>query len=127
MKEKFFDHTVPFLPVRDLKETIAYYRDRLGFSNEWFWEDSDAGIERDEMHLLFNQNPEFAGRINSGDRGLEVMWFVQNVEDIYAELQEKGVEIAAELEAEPWGVKEFAFVDINGYYIRVAEGTEEEE
>ncbi len=127
MREKIFDHTVPFLPVRDLRETVAYYRDTLGFSNEWFWEESDAGIERDEMHLLFNQNAEFAERINTGERGFEVMWFVQNVEDIYAEFQEKGVTIAAELVEEPWGVKEFAFKDINGYYIRVAEGIEEEE
>lgn len=127
MKEKIFDHTVPFLPVRDLRETVAYYRDTLGFSNEWFWEESDAGIERDEMHLLFNQNAEFAERINTGERGFEVMWFVQNVEDIYAEFQGKGVTIASALVEEPWGVKEFAFKDINGYYIRVAEGIEEEE
>lgn len=127
MKEKFFDHTVPFLPVKDLKETIAYYRDKLGFSNEWFWEDSDAGIERDDMHLLFNKNAEFAERINGGgDRGFELMWFVENVDDIHDEYKEKGIEITGELKDEPWGVREFAFKDINGYYVRVAEGIEEE-
>lgn len=128
MKEKIFDHTVPFLPVRDLKETIAYYRDTLGFSNEWFWEDTDAGIERDDMHLLFSRNPPFIDAINAaaGDRGFEVMWFVENVDDIYEEYKAKGVEITGDLQDEPWGVREFAFKDINGYYIRVAEGSEEE-
>jgi uncharacterized glyoxalase superfamily protein PhnB len=129
MKEKFFDHTVPFLPVSDLQETIAYYRDTLGFTDEWFWENTDAGISRDDMHLLFSRNPSFVEAIKAGggERGLEIMWFVENVDDIYAELQEKGVSIAAELQEEDWGVKEFAFKDINGYYIRVAEGLEEEE
>lgn len=129
MKEKFFDHTVPFLPVRDLKDTVAYYRDKLGFSGEWFWEDTDAGIERDDMHLLFSRNPKFIEAINAagGDRGFELMWFVENVDDVYAEYKTNGVEIVGELADEPWGVREFAFKDVNGYYIRVAEGAESEE
>src|SRR5262245_49607252 len=127
MPEKFFDHTVPFLPVRDLKQTIDYYRDTLGFSGEWFWEDTDAGIERDDMAVLFNHNPSFVERVNTGERGFEVMWFVQNVDEIYEEYQEKGVKIVGELKDEPWGVREFAFTDINGYYIRVAEGIGDED
>ena len=30
------------MPVHDLKETISYYRNQLGFSDEWFLEDTDA-------------------------------------------------------------------------------------
>jgi uncharacterized glyoxalase superfamily protein PhnB len=129
MPEKYFDHTVPFLPVRDLKETVGYYRDKLGFSNEWFWEDTDAGIERDGMNVLFVRNPKFLEAINTagGDRGFELMWFVENVDDIFEEFKAAGVEITGDLQDEPWGVREFAFKDINGYYIRVAEGLEDDE
>lgn len=129
MKEKYFDHTVPFLPVRDLQETIGYYRDTLGFTDEWFWENTDAGIARDDMHMLFSRNPPFVEAIRAagGERGFEVMWFVDNVDEIYDEFKAKGIEIASDLVDEPWGVREFAFRDVNGYYIRVAEGAEEEE
>ena len=54
------------------------------------------------------------------------MWFVDNIEEIYAEFRERNIEIADALRTHPYGLREFAFVDINGYYIRVAEGTEEE-
>lgn len=124
MSEKFFDHTVPFQPVRDLKETIDYYRDVLGFSDEWFWENTDAGIARDDIQLLFSQKPTFVEAIRAagGERGFEIMWFVENVDEIYEEYKAKGVAIASDLVDESWGVREFAFRDINGYYIRVAEG-----
>jgi len=53
------------------------------------------------------------------------MWFVDNIDEVYAELQLKNIEITAALQAYPYGLKEFAFIDINGYYIRVAENADE--
>ena len=52
------------------------------------------------------------------------MWFVENIDEIFPEFQTKGIEFADTLRTQPYGLREFAFVDINGYYIRVAEGAE---
>jgi hypothetical protein len=49
------------------------------------------------------------------------MWFVDNIEAIYEEWKERGIAIADELRPHPYGLKEFAFIDINGYYVRIAE------
>lgn len=49
------------------------------------------------------------------------MWFVDNIEEVYAEYKQKNIGIADELKTHPYGLREFAFIDINGYYIRVAE------
>lgn len=122
MKPIKFYHSVPFMPVRDLAETVAYYRDQLGFYKEWFWGNEDAGIKRDNMHLLFNYSPDYAAIVNTAERHFEIMWFVDNVEDIYKEFKEKNVTIASDLEDKPWGVREFTVEDINGYYLRIAEG-----
>ena len=119
-----FSHSVPFLPVRDLKETINYYRDQLGFSNEWFWEDTDAGIRRDELGLLFMKDAEFVSRINHNNRHFEVCWFVSNVEKVYEEYKSKGVNIVSDLESKPWNIKEFTVEEINGYWLRIGEGRE---
>jgi hypothetical protein len=35
MKQKQFLHFNAFIPVNDIHETLIYYRDRLGFSEEW--------------------------------------------------------------------------------------------
>lgn len=122
MTSKKFSHIVPFLHVRDLQETIAYYRDKLGFYHEWFWGEKDAGIERDDIHLLFNLSPEYIRLANKSDLHFEFIWFVKNVDGIYKEYQKKGVEILREIEDKPWGGREFTIFDINGYSIRIAEG-----
>ena len=121
MKQKKIYKVVPFLPVKDLKETIKFYKDYLGFSNEWFWEDTDAGISRDELRLLFNRNPMHVDKINSSSQSLEVCWFVDNVDEFYKEYKEKNVHIISELKNQPWGIREFTIKDINGYWIRVGE------
>ncbi len=49
------------------------------------------------------------------------MWFVDNIDEIFSEFQKRKIEFADTLKTHAYGLKEFAFVDINGYYIRVAE------
>ncbi|HYV95338.1 MAG TPA: VOC family protein [Chitinophagales bacterium] len=118
MKPSHFSHAVPFLPVKDLKETIQYYKEQLGFYEEWFWEDSDAGIRRDDLRLLFNRNPEHLSQINSSSQTLEICWFVTNVNEIYEEYKGKEIKIIKELWDAPWGMREFSILEINGYVIR---------
>jgi uncharacterized glyoxalase superfamily protein PhnB len=107
---------------------LDYYRDILGFYDEWTTADkdgnvTDGGIRRDEMRLLFGEDHEFVALINSYKNSrLPLMWFVENIDEIYAEYQAKGIELADELRTHPYGLWKFAFVDINGYYIRIAEG-----
>jgi uncharacterized glyoxalase superfamily protein PhnB len=122
MKVKKFIRSGPHLPVKNLVETIAWYRDALGFYDEWSFGDKDGGIRRDEMQLLFCEDPNFTADVNNAAHRLPLMWFVENMEEIYAEFKQRGVVLADELKQHPYGLKEFAFIDINGYYIRVAEG-----
>jgi len=124
MKTKKFIRSGPHLPVKDLKQTLDYYRETLGFYDEWTEGDKDGGIRRDDMRLLFGEDTEFTTAINNATHRLPLMWFVDNIDDVYAELQERNVEMADDLKTHPYGLREFAFIDINGYYIRVAEGVE---
>jgi len=130
MKMKKFIRSNPQLPVKNLRETLDYYRDELGFVDEWTWKNAhgeikDGGIRRDEMRLLFAEDPEFTTAINNEKNNLPLMWFVEHVEEVSLEFQKRGVKIAEPLRAHPYGRKEFAFADINGYYVRVAEGSAE--
>lgn len=116
--KKFFYKSVPFLPVKDLAETIRFYKS-IGFTGEWFWGSppTDAGIHRDELSLLFNHNPELAERME----GFEVVMFVDNVDDIFNEFSKKGnIKIIAPLQDEPWGIREFSICDNNGYRLRIS-------
>ena len=131
MKPKKFIRTNPHLPVKNLQQTLDYYRDNLGFYEEWTWTNDegkviDGGIRRDDMRLLFAEDPDFVNVINSYKKNrLPLMWFVDNVDEIFSEFQKRKIEFADTLKTHAYGLKEFAFVDINGYYIRVAEGADE--
>jgi hypothetical protein len=54
------------------------------------------------------------------------MWLVDDIDAIYTEFRNQDIELADDLRTLPYGPREFAFIVINGYYIRVAERTEEE-
>jgi len=54
------------------------------------------------------------------------MWFVDNIEQVLSEFKDRNVELADDLRVHAHGLKEFAFVDLNGYYIRVAEPVQKE-
>lgn len=123
IQQKKFHHTGPHLPVNNLRETLDYYRDALGFYEEWTFGDIDGGIRRDNLRLIFAEDPEHAQRINNSTRRLPILWFVDNIDEIFEEFQDRGIEITEPLLEHPYGLREFAFIDVNGYYIRVAEGT----
>ena len=132
MKEKKFIRSGPHLPVKNLRETLDYYRDKLGFYDEWTLPDKhgkviDGGIRRDDMRLLFGEDPEFTKLINSEIKRLPLLWFVDNIEAVLHEFEEKGIEIADTLRTHPYGLREFAFIDLNGYYIRLAENAAKED
>lgn len=114
------------MPVKNLRQTLDYYREVLGFYDEWTWADesgnlTDGGIRRDEMHLLFGEDPAFTATVSSGRRRLPLLWFVDNIVAVYAEFKERNIMLADDLKTHAYGLKEFAFIDLNGYYIRVAE------
>jgi catechol 2,3-dioxygenase-like lactoylglutathione lyase family enzyme len=121
MAPKQFIRNTPHLPVNDLRQTLNFYRDKLGFSDEWIWGNKDGGIRRDGMRLLFAEDPEFTSEINSSRHCLPLMWFVSNIDEIYQEFQTREITIVSTLKSFDYGLREFAFIDINGYYIRVAE------
>ena len=125
MKAKKFIRSGPHLPVNNLRQTLDFYRDSLGFYDEWTFGDRDGGIQRDEMRLLFAEDSHFVNEINNKNHRLPLVWFVNNIDEIFSELKGRNIEIADDLRPHPYGLKEFAFIDINGYYIRVAEGIED--
>ena len=100
MRSKKFIRMNSHLPVKNLQQTLDYYRDNLGFYEEWTWTNDegkviDAGIRRDDMRRLFAEDPEFVNVINGYKKNrLPVMWFVQNIDEIFSEFQKRKIEFA---------------------------------
>ncbi|HKH59806.1 MAG TPA: VOC family protein [Flavitalea sp.] len=125
MKRKKFIKSGPHLPVKSLRSTLDYYRDKLGFTDEWTVGDKDGGIRRDDLRLLFAEDSDFTNDINNRNHRLPLMWFVDDIDAVYAEFRNRDIDLEDDLRTHPYGLREFAFIDINGYYIRVADQIED--
>jgi hypothetical protein len=124
IKQKKFIRSLPHIPVKNLRLTLDYYRDKLGFIDEWTFGDRDGGIRRDDLRLLFAEDSDFTDDVNNGRHRLPILWFVDNIDEIFSEFKERNIDLSDDLRKHSYGLREFAFVDVNGYYIRVAEATD---
>jgi uncharacterized glyoxalase superfamily protein PhnB len=119
MSEKKFWKVSPHLPVKDVAETVAWYKEHLGFGEEWYYGDpvTDGGCRRDEMRFLFGKSPEpFKPLVD-----LNLILFVSDIDAIYAEIKDRGLQIVKELQTYDYGMREFAILDCNDYLLRFSE------
>lgn len=117
-----YDLAVPILPSRSIVETVAFY-ERLGFEGGPHECDSSYAIfRRGSIELHFFSHPE----LNPSESFAGAYLRVRDVEEIYqvclaAQLPRTGIPRLERLEDKPWGLKEFAIVDIDGTLLRIAQ------
>jgi hypothetical protein len=106
----------PVLPAQDIDETVSFFEQNLGFRAR-HQEDGYGIVVRDAVEVHFWQCSDRNIAENSSCR-LSVI----GIDELYTEAA--GREIVhpkAHLETKPWGLREFAVVDINGNLIWFAE------
>jgi predicted enzyme related to lactoylglutathione lyase len=111
----------PVLLVSDLERSVAYYRDQLGFQCELYGEPPDFAVaKRDEATILLALCDE-PDRIVPNWRIVDNVWNafirVDDVESIYAEVQERGAGIDYTIYNAPSGFREFGVQDPDGHDI----------
>lgn len=107
-----------------LNETRDFYTSVLGFGitfeNE-FYLLMHTPDKQSELSFLLPNHPSQQPLFQKPFRG-EGMFLtieVEDVDEIYQQMQEKGIEIAIELRDEPWGDRHFAIKDPNGIGIDI--------
>lgn len=111
----------PEVPVLDLSEALAYYRDRLGFSVDWSDEQLGlAGLSRGEARIFL---ADAGYRSGLGNRGPIVLWLNlasrAEIDALHAEWAAAGAGIAAPPEAKPFKLYEFLARDADGNHLRI--------
>jgi uncharacterized glyoxalase superfamily protein PhnB len=111
----------PTLAVRNMKETIQFYRDSLGFKMGMAFPDADnpeyVDLSKDGMVLMFIP----AKNVGIGIRqklGIGVNLYMQingDIDEYCRELKNRGVRIVVDIKDEPYGIRDFTVEDINGY------------
>ena len=113
----------PTLAVRDMKKTIEYYTESLGFKLGMTFPSPEspeyADMSKDGMVLMFLPAVNL-GIGNDENLGTGVNLYMQidgSIDAYYDEVKEKGVKITADIKDEPFGIRDFTVEDINGYQL----------
>ena len=111
----------PMIYTREIKETIDFYVNILGFTcgeynEDWNW----ASMYKDEAEIMIafpNEHTPFEKPIFTGSFYMNV----DNVDSLWESLKDK-CKVCYEIENFDWNMREFAIYDNNGYLLQF--GTE---
>jgi uncharacterized glyoxalase superfamily protein PhnB len=101
----------------DIPNTLAYYKDKLGFQCLGTWQDPPvyAIVARDQQTIHFRcAEPPTNNPDKYSDELLDAYILVENADRLYAECAARGVEFTRELGNTPWHSREFVVKDCGG-------------
>jgi len=109
-----FQTVHPIVPVRDIKVSLEYYKNKLGFAIK-FLDNSEqplyAGITRGdvEIHLQWHQEDNWQ-QMNA----CSLRFVIEDIESLFEEYSTQNVfHEHTQLRTTAWGTQEFAFYDLD--------------
>ena len=97
-------------PVKDLEESLKYYKEVLGFEEDFRFGEY-AGIKKGSVliHLSNYSNP------NMKEPGSGIIYiFCDEVDEYYKEIKEKGAKVKDKPKDYPYGMRDFITYDPDG-------------
>lgn len=126
MKDSSFTNVCPVFPVDDVKKTLDYYVNTLGFKYSEHFDKVDkfATVYRDTVEFVLTQKTKGTVESNTRRHGNGYDAYidtneVSGVDVIYREYLAKGVKMVSEPHMTDYGSYEFAFEDIDGRIIGI--------
>jgi uncharacterized glyoxalase superfamily protein PhnB len=106
----------PELPVTDMAQALQHYQSQLGFEVVMTLPAGDyAIVERDGVALHLYE--DVSGKSAPGS----IHIFANGLDDLEAELQNRGARVTQTIVRQPWGNRDFRVVDPSGNAIKFTE------
>ena len=114
----------PMLWTEDFDGTVAFYTDILGFSvegrnDDWGW----ASLNKDDVWIMLAKPNEHEKFEKIGFTG-SFYFTVEDADAAWRELKDKA-RVCYDIETFPWGMREFAIYDNNGYLLQFGQEVNE--
>ena len=111
--------------MNDIGKSLAFYRDVLGFTENERWEKDGAlhGVElvAGSVSFWLGQDDWKKGRDRVKGQGFRIYCeTAQDVDTLARQVRERGGALAEEPTDRPWGGRDFAVVDPDGFKITFA-------
>ena len=122
---------MPSLTADDLEKSLAWYRDVIGFTvaDEMRHEGQLVGVvlQAGDMSFLLAQDDFQKGR--DRDKGVGFRLYCttgQDIDAVAAGIEARGGVLDQQPQDQPWGARDFAVVDLDGFKISISTGMTEE-
>jgi uncharacterized glyoxalase superfamily protein PhnB len=120
--------TTPGFTVNDIERSVAWYRDVLGFvvKDRWEHEGRLAGVEMTAGSVTFmlGQDDWKKGRDRVKGEGFRMYCTTrQDVDRLAEQITARGGTLIQEPRDEPWGVRDLAVADPDGFKITIGAET----
>lgn len=104
------------LAVKDLVSSVAFFRDKLGFTVD-FEVEGWCFISRDNFRLMLGHCPDAVLASQLGDHSYFAYVGVDSIDDLYQEFCARGFTPSDRPEDKPWGIREFGMRTPEGHRI----------
>ena len=109
--------------TEDLKGSVDFYVEKLGFTchehrEDWGW----ASLGRDDVSIMLARPNEHTPYDKIGFTG-SFYFTTDDVESLWSDLKSKA-KVCYDIETFPWGMREFAVYDNNGYLLQFGQEIE---
>lgn len=129
---KVLKKLTPNLMVEDVRKTLDFYHDVLGFETLTTVEEGGeigfAIVQRDDVQLMFQSRKSLSENVpalTGSPIGASQTFYIEvtDVQALYDQLRDK-VEIVVDMHSTFYGTKEFYFRDVNGYILSFSEAVQ---
>jgi uncharacterized glyoxalase superfamily protein PhnB len=106
------------LAVRDLALSTRFYIDVLGFQRD-FGDGSDGWsfLSRDNFRVMLGECADEQPAGDTGNHSYYAYLVVEGLDELYAEVSQRGAEILSKPANKPWGLREFGVRTPDGHRI----------
>jgi uncharacterized glyoxalase superfamily protein PhnB len=115
----------PSFTVNDIERSLAFYRDVLGFAEKNRWEQGGVlhGVEliAGKVSFWLGQDDWKRGRNRAKGQGFRIYCgTTQDIDTLARQIEERGGTLAERPKDQPWGGRDFAVIDPDGFKITIA-------
>ncbi|WP_276503241.1 glyoxalase superfamily protein [Terrimonas pollutisoli] len=107
------EKSITILYSTDIKRSLAYYTEKLGFDDKWEWDcpPTFGGVVKDDVEIFFCEKDQ-------GHPGTWLCIVLDSVDEYYESIKDKGANIIALPESKEWNMREMLIKDPDGHIIR---------
>lgn len=108
------------IAVPDLKASSAFYRDALGFKIQTISDPGWLFYTLGDCTIMAGECPDAIPPSELGDHSYFAYMEVDDIDPFYRLVVAAGAKICKTIRNEPWGMKEFGVVTVDGHRIMFA-------